>query len=357
MLIKRIAKILRGDSLKKHILFKETPLRSNVAIYSDLFIIILKYRELDANYWIYDFPHKTRKQQKEYLYYPEFRKLRNQMNLSNELHFSGKEQYNHLALLRDKLVFGQYVSSLGFPIPKNLFFYHNNKLYDLANGRKITFNSILNENKDTFCKLVYGECGKGVFHVVINENKLFIDGEKKNTNSFFEQLGDASFVFQETIKQHPVLSSLYSMSVNTMRTITIVDKLGQVKHLDSILRVGAGGNNVDNWFAGGLVIGINPDGTLKRIGLHEYKINGKISHISHPDTKAVFEGTKIPFFFEAIETVCRLHSFMPGIGAIGWDIAITPNGPCIIEGNDNFEISLNQAVNGGLKQKWIELTH
>jgi hypothetical protein len=34
---------------------------------------------------------------------------------------------------------------------------------------------------------------------------------------------------------------------------------------------------------------------------------------------------------------------------IGWDIAITPDGPVFIEGNDNPEISGLQTVNGGLK--------
>lgn len=44
---------------------------------------------------------------------------------------------------------------------------------------------------------------------------------------------------------------------------------------------------------------------------------------------------------EAIEVVIKAHREFHGIRSIGWDVAITENGPCFIEGNDNWEISLN----------------
>ena len=49
------------------------------------------------------------------------------------------------------------------------------------------------------------------------------------------------------------------------------------------------------------------------------------------------------------------HMQLPYFNLIGWDIAITPNGPLFIEGNDNMEISINQEVNGGLKKACNQL--
>jgi glutathione synthase/RimK-type ligase-like ATP-grasp enzyme len=46
----------------------------------------------------------------------------------------------------------------------------------------------------------------------------------------------------------------------------------------------------------------------------------------------------------------KLHEKLSSIRVIGWDIAITSDGPVFIEGNDNAEISGLQTVNGGLKQ-------
>ena len=75
----------------------------------------------------------------------------------------------------------------------------------------------------------------------------------------------------------------------------------------------------------------------------------------HPFTSLVFEDYQIPFWKEANELVLSAHSFLPDIPTIGWDVAITPDGPILIEGNDNWEISGAQDTAGGLKKKWYEL--
>lgn len=45
----------------------------------------------------------------------------------------------------------------------------------------------------------------------------------------------------------------------------------------------------------------------------------------------------------------ELHTKMYRCHSVGWDIAITEKGPVFIEGNGLWEISLLQAVHGGLK--------
>jgi hypothetical protein len=52
---------------------------------------------------------------------------------------------------------------------------------------------------------------------------------------------------------------------------------------------------------------------------------------------------------ESLETVKRFHNYFKDIHSIGWDIAITEDGPVIIEGNDNWEISLVQICSHGLQ--------
>ena len=47
------------------------------------------------------------------------------------------------------------------------------------------------------------------------------------------------------------------------------------------------------------------------------------------------------------------HQKISYIWSIGWDVAITPDGPLFIEGNDNWEITLHQTENG-LKERWNE---
>lgn len=57
----------------------------------------------------------------------------------------------------------------------------------------------------------------------------------------------------------------------------------------------------------------------------------------------------------AYEAACKAHESFYNIGAIGWDVAITPDGPCFVEGNDNFEITLMQACDRPLKEDWKRL--
>lgn len=69
----------------------------------------------------------------------------------------------------------------------------------------------------------------------------------------------------------------------------------------------------------------------------------------------VFEEFEIPQLSLAYEIACRAHETLYNIGAIGWDVAITNEGPVFIEGNDYFEITLMQACDRPLKKDWEEL--
>ena len=110
---------------------------------------------------------------------------------------------------------------------------------------------------------------------------------------------------------------------------------------------------MDNWAAGGLAIGIDATtGTLSKYGF--YKPGFGTKSTSHPTTKVEFDGYEIPYIKEAISLAKKFHSYLNDIHSIGWDIAITENGPLIIEGNDNWEVSLVQICTHGLQKEFEE---
>ena len=53
----------------------------------------------------------------------------------------------------------------------------------------------------------------------------------------------------------------------------------------------------------------------------------------HPITKEKILGFQVPMFKEAVEFIKEASAVVPEIAYAGWDVAITPNGPAIIEGN------------------------
>ncbi|NJK87644.1 MAG: hypothetical protein HC906_18385 [Bacteroidales bacterium] len=61
----------------------------------------------------------------------------------------------------------------------------------------------------------------------------------------------------------------------------------------------------------------------------------------------VFQDFQVPFYEEAKELVTEAAKQIPQIKIIGWDIAIQPDGPILIEGNDHPGIRYNEIVMKG----------
>ena len=86
-------------------------------------------------------------------------------------------------------------------------------------------------------------------------------------------------------------------------------------------------------------------------GFFNLKFGGKIDR--HPDSGVIFDGYTVPLYHEALQLCLKAHSYFYGIHSIGWDIAISENGPVIIEGNDNWGIAMFQILYGGLKKRFL----
>lgn len=97
-----------------------------------------------------------------------------------------------------------------------------------------------------------------------------------------------NFVVQELIHQADVLATLNPSSVNTFRVITYI--LDDRIHICPIaLRLGRSSSDRDNIHYGGVCIGINADGTLKKEAFSEQGEH----FVFHPDTKVKFSGYNI----------------------------------------------------------------
>jgi hypothetical protein len=142
-----------------------------------------------------------------------------------------------------------------------------------------------------------------------------------------KQRGD--WIFQEYVEQHPEVSRFHPPSINTVRIMTL-NTNGEYKVLNSILRVGAHNNIVDNTYGGGLYIGNNSEGQLISFGL-DLKLT---KFDRHPNSGISFNKQKIPAYDKVIELVTYLHRFLYNFKVVSWDIAITRDAePLILEYN------------------------
>lgn len=62
----------------------------------------------------------------------------------------------------------------------------------------------------------------------------------------------------------------------------------------------------------------------------------------HPDSGVTFEGRTIPMWDSVRELCCRAARGVSGIRSVGWDVALTRDGPTILEGNANWGLPLVQ---------------
>lgn len=174
-----------------------------------------------------------------------------------------------------------------------------------------------------FAKPNHGACGNGVEKLNIadfsdiSELLAYIQSKKL-------------YVLEHVLPQHADMARLHPQSLNTIRIVTdLVGETVRVAYL--VVKIGRGGGCCDNTGQGGMFCRVDPKtATICSVATDDY-FN---VYDAHPDTGVVFKGYRLPMLADAIETVERAAREIPQMRHIGWDVAITPDGPAIIEGNE-----------------------
>lgn len=299
---------------------------------SENIVWVLKYHRANTFYMLYGLDVKGRSSE-EYIDENSFWKKLDYINYNRGL-------ISQTCLLRDKFLFYKYMSANKLPVPE-VFGVIKDGAYYTNQLEKCPITDLRNET-DYFLKDANGECASFVKHI-----KSYHELEQ-----ICKSLQKGFYVLQRAVHQADALNTLNPGAINTLRIVTLKTDDG-IHVLSALLRVGTIQTGaVDNWAVGGLAVGLQHDGWLKKYGLYKPGYGSKAS--VHPDTGIAFESFAIPFIKEAYELAVAAHKFFYNIGAIGWDVAITDNGPVFIEGNDNFEITLMQACDRPLKHELMK---
>lgn len=143
-----------------------------------------------------------------------------------------------------------------------------------------------------------------------------------------ELMSEKALVAEEVIVQHPDMAAFNPTSINTVRIYTIQDG-DSVDIVNAYARFGNGGI-IDNYSSGGLECGVDPKtGQINTPALCK---TGEVFD-EHPITHIAFVGFQIPLWDEAVSRVSSAIKVFDDINLVGWDVAITPNGTLLVEGN------------------------
>lgn len=171
-----------------------------------------------------------------------------------------------------------------------------------------------------------GQCGIGI---------QVIDVKGLNSASLAKALRDTNNDFvEEFVIQHNSLMQLSPSGLNTIRIITQLNNNNGVDILGCRLRITIN-SSVDNLAAGNIAATID-EVTGKLTGPGVYSDITKKDEYYHPVTGIEIIGFQVPFWKETIQMVKQAALVNTHNRSIGWDVAITRQGPELIEGNHDW---------------------
>src|SRR5690606_16286151 len=103
---------------------------------------------------------------------------------------------------------------------------------------------------------------------------------------------------------------------------------------------------VDNFSQGGLASPVDPrTGELRKAVFKDLDAT-VVRYSVHPITGTRLEGFRLPLWDQVINLVMRAHAAFLEFPSVGWDVALTPDGPVLVEGNFNWNVVLTQQASG-----------
>lgn len=200
------------------------------------------------------------------------------------------------------------------------------------------FLDLFRNSRRIFYKPTMGHHGDGA---------MSCDVTRENIRDLYRTLAEKSYgVVEEYIVQHHRMQELAPAAVNTLRLATISSNTDRPElngehllFLYASQKMGGVDSVVDNLAGGGMVASV--DMKTGKLSSDAADDKGNVFSV-HPGTGTKIKGFEIPYFHEAVEMVRRIYEKKKIQGYLGWDIAITEDGPEIVEVNTSPGVILFQ---------------
>jgi hypothetical protein len=192
--------------------------------------------------------------------------------------------------------------------------------------------------KNLFIKYTNLYCGQGAeYWEYVEANKwksgdLMFDGAHL-VEHCLQKAQYKTVIVQLNIQNHPSVANFSQGGLCTLRAITYKLPSQPAKSLISSWRMPRGEEKTDNFAGGGLVAGVSNEGILTAAVAKDIRLG---SFTNHPDTNAQIQGTQLPRFQDMVNLALKAHECFQKPCFIGWDIALTMDGPTIVEANTTW---------------------
>ena len=157
-------------------------------------------------------------------------------------------------------------------------------------------------------------------------------------------VGDTVYILQPVVRNHPFLNR-YTNGLATVRVCLLLTR-GGPKTPFALIKLPRGGNTSDHhWKEGNLACGVDPQtGVIVRACTKDPL--GTTDYTDHPDTGTRIVGETLPMWDEVIGLSLACSAIFAPVRYQSVDVAITPDGPSLIEINTGGAFDLPQLASG-----------
>lgn len=180
-----------------------------------------------------------------------------------------------------------------------------------------------------------GSCGVGFCKLEFQNNRFFRNGEEQSETQLIHFLSSLTdYVVIEYVQMHSEIARLNPASLNTIRVMLINESGNNPAVASAFMRIGTSQSGlVDNTAQGGMFCRVDVE-TGRFYGGEKIKNHVISPSPLHPDTGKPVEGI-LPNWELVKNKLIEIANYLPQLEWMGFDIAITENGFCIIEINSH----------------------
>jgi len=168
------------------------------------------------------------------------------------------------------------------------------------------------------------------------------DGRVVPAASLAEEFRKQDCILQPFVENHPDVARVSNGALVALRIVTGINEKSEAELIAALIGLPYGARETS---VAAVLCSVDPG-------------NGRIRHATlpggepiacHPDTGAAIAGILLPYWHESVDLVRRAHAqAFPRFAFLGWDIALTKDGPVLLETNSGWGAIFHQLLDGPL---------
>jgi len=168
------------------------------------------------------------------------------------------------------------------------------------------------------------------------------DGRAIHAGNLAEEFRRHDCLVQPFLENHPEIARVSNGALAALRIVTGMNARREAEFVATLICLPHG---VSECSVAAILGSVDPgDGHIRHAALPGGE---PITH--HPDTGARIEGIVLPYWRESVDLVSRAHATVfPRFAFLGWDVALTEDGPVLLEANSGWGAIFHQMLDGPL---------